>query len=78
MSYTELLSLVPIFNFCHKIVFFFFFRFVDWKDCFAKTWQEGKLSAMYRGIGFTLIRAAPVAATILPIYEYTKEFITDR
>ena len=42
-------------------------------DCFFKILQEGGIRYLFRGIIYTLIRAAPVAATILPIYEYTKE-----
>ena len=30
---------------------------------------------MFRGIQYTLIRAAPVAATILPIYEFSKDYL---
>ena len=44
-------------------------------DCFVKTFQEGGVPALYRGLGYTIIRAAPVASTILPIYEWSKERI---
>lgn len=30
---------------------------------------------LYRGLAFTLVRAGPVAATVLPIYELTKDFL---
>ena len=43
--------------------------------CLKKTYQEGGLSALYRGIGYTVIRAAPVASTILPIYETVKDYL---
>lgn len=44
-------------------------------DCVYKTYQEGGLRAFTRGLGFTLIRAAPVASVILPIYETSKELL---
>lgn len=44
-------------------------------DCFVKTFREGGIPALYRGLGYTIIRAAPVASTILPIYEWSKEKI---
>jgi len=47
-------------------------------DCFLKTWKEGGARLMFRGIKYTLIRAAPVAATILPIYEMSKDWLDKR
>ncbi len=47
-------------------------------DCFVKTYKEGGMRALYSGLGYTLLRAAPVAATILPIYEYAKRAIEVR
>jgi len=44
-------------------------------QCFRDTYMEGGLKALYRGIGYTIVRAAPVAATILPIYESVKEYL---
>jgi solute carrier family 25 (mitochondrial carnitine/acylcarnitine transporter), member 20/29 len=44
---------------------------------FQCTWRDGGLRAMYRGIGYTVIRAAPVASTILPIYETSKDFLVE-
>jgi hypothetical protein len=44
-------------------------------DCFIKTWREGGVGALYRGLTYTLIRAGPVAATVLPLYEFTKEYL---
>lgn len=46
-------------------------------DCIKKTYVEGGVRAFYAGMGYTLIRAAPVAATILPIYEWTKDKVID-
>eukprot|EP01034_Spumella_vulgaris_P021894 gene21894-27971_t len=45
--------------------------------CAASLWREGGIRAMYRGIGYTLLRAGPVAGTILPIYEATKDMIDE-
>ena len=47
-------------------------------DCFVKTYKEGGVRALYSGLGYTLLRAAPVAATILPIYEFAKSSIEMR
>ncbi len=44
-------------------------------SCAVTTWREGGVRAMYRGIVYTLVRAGPVAGTILPIYEATKDWI---
>lgn len=44
-------------------------------DCFVKTYKEGGWRIMTRGLGFTMFRAAPVASIVLPIYEYSKEFV---
>ena len=33
------------------------------------TYASGGLLAFYRGLGFTLLRAAPVAGTVLPVYD---------
>jgi len=43
-------------------------------QCFQITYKEGGLRALYSGIGYTIVRAAPVAATILPIYETAKDY----
>ena len=36
-------------------------------------WREGGLPRMYRGLSYTLLRAAPTAATLLPTYEFVLE-----
>lgn len=46
-------------------------------DCVKRTWREFGFSGFFRGVSFTLIRAAPVAATILPIYEATRNSLHD-
>lgn len=46
-------------------------------ECVRKTWQQGGVRAMYRGLGYTMLRAAPVAATVLPLYEHIKDRIDE-
>jgi solute carrier family 25 (mitochondrial carnitine/acylcarnitine transporter), member 20/29 len=46
-------------------------------DCTRKVYAQEGLRAFSRGIGYTLIRAAPTAATVLPIYEMTKDKLTE-
>lgn len=43
--------------------------------CVRCTWQEGGFRAFYRGLSYTILRAGPVAATILPIYDVTKAYL---
>eukprot|EP00802_Teleaulax_amphioxeia_P022453 Tamp_22899.p1 GENE.Tamp_22899~~Tamp_22899.p1 ORF type:complete len:323 (-),score=61.65 Tamp_22899:93-962(-) len=38
-------------------------------DCAVKTYREGGLPVFFRGIQFSLVRAAPVAACVLPTYD---------
>ncbi|EKX34705.1 hypothetical protein GUITHDRAFT_147022 [Guillardia theta CCMP2712] len=38
-------------------------------DCIMKTYSEGGIPIFFRGIGFSLVRAAPVAACVLPTYD---------
>ena len=47
-------------------------------QCFRDTYREGGIKALYSGISYTIVRAAPVAATILPIYETVKEYLEQR
>jgi hypothetical protein len=44
-------------------------------QCVAQSYAEGGVASFYRGIFYTLIRAAPVAATVLPMYELSKDFL---
>ena len=44
-------------------------------QCLRVTFEQGGLRGLYRGLGYTLLRAAPVAATILPIYEWVRDAI---
>jgi len=47
-------------------------------DCLKRTWKEGGIRALNRGITFTMIRAAPVASAVLPIYEITQEYLESK
>jgi len=44
-------------------------------DCIEQTFRDGGARAFTRGIGYTIIRAAPTAATVLPVYEHVKDFL---
>jgi hypothetical protein len=50
-------------------------QYKNFLDCIKQTYQLGGLRALTRGISYTLIRAAPTAATVLPVYEYVKDFL---
>lgn len=39
-------------------------------DCFRQTVAEGGPRALFSGLGFTLLRAVPVASVILPTYDF--------
>jgi len=39
------------------------------------TYASGGLLAFYRGLGFTMLRAAPVAGTVLPVYDLCKAWL---
>jgi solute carrier family 25 (mitochondrial carnitine/acylcarnitine transporter), member 20/29 len=41
--------------------------------CFQVTYREAGLAGLTRGLGYTLLRAVPVASTVLPIYEYARD-----
>lgn len=44
-------------------------------DCASKIYHQHGVRGFSKGLTYTLIRAAPVASTILPVYEYTKDTI---
>ncbi|RYY85553.1 solute carrier family 25 protein [archaeon] len=50
-------------------------RFTSTWHCIQQTWAEGGIKSLYRGLGYTLARAGPVAASILPIYDLSKAYI---
>lgn len=39
-------------------------------DCFRQTIAQGGTRALFNGLGFTLVRAVPVASVILPTYDW--------
>lgn len=41
-------------------------------QCFQYIWKTGGIQGFYRGCFYAVIRSIPVAATILPLYEYIK------
>jgi solute carrier family 25 carnitine/acylcarnitine transporter 20/29 len=43
-------------------------------DCIKKTFRNEGMTGFFRGLTYTLLRAGPVSATILPVYDLTKEF----
>ena len=45
-------------------------------ECYKLTMNGGGIRAFYRGCGFAMLRSVPVAATILPLYEYCREKLT--
>ncbi|CAK8986333.1 Mitochondrial substrate carrier family protein S (Carnitine/acylcarnitine translocase) (CAC) (Solute carrier family 25 member 20 homolog B) [Durusdinium trenchii] len=45
------------------------------RSCIVATWREGGVTRFYRGLGFSLFRAAPVAAAVLPLYESIRSFL---
>lgn len=45
--------------------------------CIRETWKEGGIRGFFRGLSYTLIRAGPVAATILPIYDIIKAILDE-
>jgi hypothetical protein len=40
-------------------------------DCFRQSYRAGGLRSLYSGLGYTLLRAVPVASVILPCYDAT-------
>lgn len=44
-------------------------------ECAHFVYHQHGIRGFFRGLKFTMIRAAPVAATILPVYEFTKDHI---
>ena len=52
-------------------------RYTSTLHAFRVIWREGGIRGLYRGIGYTVVRAAPVAGTILPIYESAKDYLME-
>lgn len=55
-------------------------------QCVRDTWNQGVrihgrwggIYALHRGLGFTMIRAAPVASMVLPVYDSVRNFLDER
>lgn len=45
--------------------------------CFKITWREAGMTGLTRGLGYTLLRAVPVASTVLPIYESVRDVFNE-
>lgn len=50
-------------------------QFTSFWQCWQDTWRAGGIRSLYRGIGYTLLRAGPVAASILPVYDAVKSYL---
>jgi len=46
-------------------------------NCFRITYNESGVAGLTRGLGYTLLRAVPVASTVLPIYEYARDVLNE-
>lgn len=53
-------------------------RFRSTMECAQSIYARFGYLGFFRGLGYTLIRAGPVAATILPMYDITKEWLDRR
>ena len=51
-------------------------RFPTAWDCSRYLIREGGVARLYRGFTYTLMRAGPVAASLLPTYDLTLRFLT--
>ena len=43
----------------------------------TRLYREGGVRRLYSGMGFTVMRAGPVAGILLPIYDYTLAALRD-
>ena len=46
-------------------------KYAGMTDCFRVSYRQGGIHSLYSGLGFTLLRAVPVASVILPCYDAT-------
>ena len=51
-------------------------KYSTMSDCFRQSYQKGGMRSLYSGLGFTLLRAVPVASVILPSYDATYWFLS--
>lgn len=49
----------------------------SWRHMVSQMYAENGIKAFYRGFGLTMIRAGPVAAFILPVYDIVLENLSD-
>lgn len=51
-------------------------QFKNAAQCIMHSYREGGIRSFFKGIAYTMVRAAPVAATVMPVYELCKDFLT--
>lgn len=51
-------------------------KYTGMTDCFRVSYGQGGIRSLYSGLGFTLLRAVPVASVILPCYDATYFFLS--
>ena len=49
------------------------FRYKGSYDCIVQSIKEGGVKSLFRGLSYSILRAGPVAATVLPLYEISKQ-----
>ena len=49
------------------------YRYKGAYDCIVQSVKEGGVKSLFRGLTYSIIRAGPVAATVLPLYEISKQ-----
>lgn len=52
-------------------------RYAGVWDCVKQTWREGGIQSFYRGVTFSMLRAAPVASVVLPTFDLTNKWLVD-
>lgn len=52
-------------------------RYRGWVDCLRRSVAEEGISVLWRGLGVTLLRAAPTAMTVLPAFDLVREALAD-
>eukprot|EP00924_Labyrinthula_sp_SR-Ha-C_P015310 snap_masked-scaffold_9-processed-gene-13.74-mRNA-1 protein AED:1.00 eAED:1.00 QI:0/0/0/0/1/1/2/0/284 len=50
-------------------------KYKNTKEFFNKTYTKEGIKGFYKGLGFTLMRAIPVACVTLPTYDYMQRFL---
>jgi hypothetical protein len=52
-------------------------RYAGVWDCALQTFREGGVRAFFKGLCFSMIRAAPVASVVLPTFDVTNKWLLD-